>query len=605
MRKGGGRRPPPLLFVEPPGLVKTFLLSCCAALVVASAAGGATPRAAQPASYAGQCGLPASQPIWFEFGQTYLEPLFGRSGVAIGASTGDWPAHMRSLGAATVYFDLNLKKRVGTPTSPADPSTMPDRAKRLYDFGAQQSGCSTPVVVLNELAGPGLVTPWSDTNAQYRANVLSFLQALAKLGAHPVLLIPAKVYAGGDALTWWQQASAVAELVREIYVPATATWNQGAVLGNRTLRQRYRDAASDLTSIGIPASKVGLMVSFSTTKGFGGRNGLEPVSAWFQVAKWQALAAKQVAAETGIASVWSWGWGRWSAGEQDPEKGHAACVWLWARSQSLCDAPAQLGPAFNTSLADGQLSALPVGAQCLIGKRRITDASISQLQALTGDRESAYSALFERFVESDQAPVSTRLVLDAERAVIAQSFGGSRAAYEAALRKAHASVAVARGVLGDELRRVKVEATLPGGTPSADQVKTFYESYPDLSVRLVQSKPAPSWLGAPARGYAISEVAPPRIFTLENGKASLVRTSEGSFSIKPLDDALPLGAVPLSKATPAIAAALRAFARGEQFEQWSVGKQRAALNTAICAKDDLPQPSAVDLTSYLDFLRLG
>ena len=100
-------------------------------------------------------------------------------------------------------------------------------------------------------------------------------------------------------------------------------------------------------------------------------------------------------------------------------------------------------------------------------------------------------------------------------------------------------------------------------------------------------------------------MAPPRIFSLENGKASLVRTSEGSFSIKPLDDALPLGAVPLSKATPAIAAALRAFARGEQFEQWSVGKQRAALSTAICAKDDLPQPSAVDLTSYLDFLRLG
>src|SRR5436189_5070272 len=107
---------------------------------------------------------------------------------------------MRSLGAATVYFDLNLKKRVGTPTSPADPSTMSDRAKRLYDFAAQQSGCSTPVVVLNELAGPGLVTPWSDTNAQYRANVLSFLQSLAQLGAHPVLLIPAKIHAGGDAL---------------------------------------------------------------------------------------------------------------------------------------------------------------------------------------------------------------------------------------------------------------------------------------------------------------------------------------------------------------------------------------------------------------------
>jgi hypothetical protein len=591
--------------VEPPGLVKTFLLLCCAALVVAGAAGGATPSTAQPASYAGQCGLPATQPIWFDFGQTYLEPLFGRPGVVVGASTGDWPAHMRSLGAATVYFDLNLKNRVGTPTSPTDPATMADRAKRLFDFASQQTGCSTPVVIFNELAGPGLVTPWSDTNAQYRANVLSLLQSIAQLGAHPVLLLPAPIYAGGDALAWWQQVSQVAELVREIYVPATATWKLGAVLGNRTLRQRYRDAVDNLTSIGIPPSKVGLMISFATTTGFGGRNGLEPVSAWFQVAKWQALAVQEVAAETGIASVWSWGWGRWSVAEQDPDKGHAACVWLWTRSPSLCDAPRQLGPQFNTSLSDGQLSSLPASAQCLMGKQAISNAAIAQLQAVTGDRDTAFSALFERFVESMEAPVSSTLVLDAERAVIQQSFGGSRAAYVAALRKDHASVWIARGVLGDELRRARVEATLPAGTPSAADVKTFYESYPDLSVRLVRSKPAPSWLGSPAKGYAISEVAPPRIFSLAGGKASVVRTGEGTFTIKPLDNALPLGAIPLAKVTPAITAALRGFARGNQFEQWSVGKQRAALDTAICAKDDFPQPSAVDLTSYLPILRLG
>jgi hypothetical protein len=587
-----------------------LLFVVCAALLALGPAGAAPPRVAVPAPYAGQCGIPATQPVWFEFGQTYLEPIFGQAGIVVGASTGDWPAHMRSLGAGTVYFDLNLRNRVGTPTNPTDTSTMPDRAKRLYDFASQQTGCSTPVVVFNELAGPGLVTPWSDTNAKYRANVLSLIQNIAALGARPVLLIPAAIYADGDALTWWQQVSAVSEIVREIYVPATATWKQGAVLGNRTLRQRYRDAVDDLTSIGIPANKVGLMVSFSTTKGFGGRNGLEPVSAWFQVAKWQALAVRQVAAETGIASVWSWGWGRWSVGEQDPEKGHAACVWLWARNPSLCDAPSQLGPQFDTSLRDGQLDALPAGAQCLIGKRVISDAAIQQLQAVTGDRETAYSALFERFVESSDAPVPTKRVLDAESAVVAQRFGGSRAAYVTALRQGHANVSIARGVLGDELRRASVQGTLPGGAPSAEQVKTFYTSYPDLSVRLVQSKPAPSWLGARSsaaggKGYAISEVAPARVFDLSRGRATRVRTSEGSFSIKPLDDPLPLGAVPLNKVTSAIKAALRGFTRGDAFEQWTVGKQRAALNSAICAKDDLPQPSAVDLTSYLDFLRLG
>jgi hypothetical protein len=115
----------------------------------------------------------------------------------------------------------------------------------------------------------------------------------------------------------------------------------------------------------------------------------------------------------------------------------------------------------------------------------------------------------------------------------------------------------------------------------------------------------PQWLGSSARGFAISEVAPPRIFDLKTGRAATLQTSEGSFRVKPLDDPLPLGAVPLGKATPAIKAALRGFTRGEEFEQWTVGKQHEALNTATCAEDDLPQPSAVDLTSYLPFLRLG
>ncbi|MDX6580107.1 MAG: hypothetical protein QOJ47_1656, partial [Gaiellales bacterium] len=187
--------------------------------------------------------------------------------------TGDWPAQMRALGAGTVYFDLNLRNRVGTPSVPTATATMPDRAQKLFTFAVQQTGCTTPLVVFNELSGPGLVTPWSATNTQYRANVLSLLQNVAALGAHPVLLLPAKIYAGGDALAWWQQVAAVSEIVREIYVPATATWKQGPILGNRNLRNSYRDAVTDLTSIGIPANKVGLMVSFATTKGFGGRSG--------------------------------------------------------------------------------------------------------------------------------------------------------------------------------------------------------------------------------------------------------------------------------------------------------------------------------------------
>ena len=563
-------------------------------------------HAAAPAPYAGQCGIPARQPVWGEFG--YPLPAFnailGKPGIVVGSSSGNYPAQMRGMGAASVYYDLNLRKRVGTTTAPADPALIPGRVQSLYTYAAQQTACSTPVIVLNELSGPSLVTPWSDTNAQYRANVLAFVQGLAKLGAHPVLLIPGKPYTGGDALAWWQQVAAVSELQLEVYVGAKAAWKLGPVLGNRTLRNAYRQAIANFTSVGIPANHIGLTVSFATTVGFGGRNGLQPADAWYQVAKWQALATRQVAAETGIASVWSWGWGEWNAAEQDPDKPYAMCAWLWARSPTLCNAPEAI-PNFDASLTEGQLSVLPAGAQCLVGRQVLSSSAIDQLARVTGDRETAYSALYERLVESAAQPVSTADVVAAERAVIRQGFDGSRAAYLAALRHAHATVAVARGVLADELRRAQVELKLPAASPSASQVRTFYTSYPDLQVRLVQAKPAAPWLGMHPSGLALQDVAPDRLFALPTGRSESVLTSTGTFAVKPLQDSSPLGAVPLARARPAIVAALRAFARGVALESWSVARQNGALATATCANDDLPQPAAIDLVQFLPFLRLG
>ncbi len=302
--------------------------------------------------------------------------------------------------------------------------------------------------------------------------------------------------------------------------------------------------------------------------------------------------------------MWSWGWGEWNAAEQDPDKPYAMCAWLWARSPSLCDAPKAIS-GFNPSLTEGQLSVLPAGAQCLVDKQLLTSAAVSQLAQVTGDPETAYSALFERLVENVQQPVAQADVLAAERAVIRQAFRGSRSLYVAALARAHASVAVARGILSDELRRARVEPGLGSSAPTASQVKTFYTSYPDLQVRMVQAKPSPAWLGHQAQGLALADVAPDRLFALSTGKSATVLTSTGSYAVKALQDPLPLGAVPLGRARPAIVAALRAFAQGVAFENWTVGKQRVALAGATCAKDDLPQPAAVDLVQYVPFLRLG
>ena len=584
--------------------MKKLLLVVLAAAAASLLAAG---RASATPIWAGRCGVASAPTVWGEYGWPSLLPIFGKPGAFLAITSGsDYPEKARAAGAATYYFDLHMKNRVGIPTKPADPASIAAQAQKEYAFAvAETGGCTTPVTVENELYGAGLATPWTESNTVYRAGVLSLLQHLNALGAHPILLVNSTPFTGGDALDWWLQVAKVADIVRETYVPATQVWPQGALVGNRTLRQRYRRSIEEFTSIGIPPNRLGLMISFATTRGAGGRNGLKPASAWFQVAKWEALAAKEVAAETGAGSVFSWGWAEWSAAENDPDKAHAACVWLWARSPALCDAPKMLGPGFDASLTDGQIALKP-GALCTLpGSGSITVGALRALQVLTGDRDAASSALYERLVESHYTTVTAQEVRAAERTVIADSFRGSRRAYLAALRQAHASVPIARAVLADELRHAELEATLRAPAPSATDVETFYAAYPYLLVRQVKAAPAQTWLGGKPKGLALSEVAPARLFTLPTGKPTTLSTLTGRVRVTTLGDALQLGAIPLSRARPAIVAALRSFARGKSFESWTIARQHGAQSTTTCLRDELPQPAAVDLVEYLPFLRIG
>jgi hypothetical protein len=131
--------------------------------------------------------------------------------IAVASGT-DVPQQIRAAGAATVLFDLNLNKRVGTTTSRADPSLIDARARSFFDYAVSVTGCATPTIAENELAGAQTPTPWTPNNAQYRANVLQFLTDLANLGATPLLSIANPPYTGGDATLWWQQVSKVAIL---------------------------------------------------------------------------------------------------------------------------------------------------------------------------------------------------------------------------------------------------------------------------------------------------------------------------------------------------------------------------------------------------------
>src|SRR3954454_17976227 len=159
---------------------------------------------------------------------------------------------------------------------------------------------------------------------------------------------------GDEDGDWWRPVVQYADVARESYFGAPGIAKRRPVEGTRTLRNLFRKRVAEFTSSGLPASKLGLMLGFQTTPGSGGRERASRKS-WLEVTKLQALAAKQVASEVGLRSVWSWGWAAWSDVERDADKPTAACVYLWARDPSLCNGPSAAGKGFNASLTEGQL----------------------------------------------------------------------------------------------------------------------------------------------------------------------------------------------------------------------------------------------------------
>jgi hypothetical protein len=549
------------------------------------------------------CGVPEKGTIWVDFadGSVPFWQTFARPGVIAAAANFIYPPQLRALGAKTVYFDLNFRLRVGTPLEPFDPGVVINRANRLYSTAAMSSGCTQPVIAENEMNGANLVTPWTANNAQYRRNVLIYVQTLSALGARPVLLVPSAPYMGDEAGDWWRQLSQYAEVVRESYFAAPGIAKQGPIEGSRTLRNLFRKRVAEFTSAGLPASKLGLMLGFQTTRGSGGREGA-PRNSWFEVTKLQALAAKQVASELGLRSVWSWGWAAWSDGERDPDKPLAACVYLWARDRSLCNAPAAAGKGFNTSLTQGQLT-LPAGTRCTLYGRPITESTISSLTPVTGDPDVAYSAAFARAVTSLHAKLKAKQVSDAERAVVAGRFGGSFARYRAALAKAHASVGAARGVLADELRRVAIQSGFRVANPTSQEVNEYYETYGSSKARLVESKTPAPWLGRHRRGFALESTSPPQLFSLrEGGGWKSIRTMRGTYRVRALDSPVSLGAVPLGVARSAVVSALQEIARSDRYESWLLAREKVLNEQAVCRRDVQPQVGIVELTDYLPFL---
>ncbi len=576
-------------------------------LLVLSGVCLALPAAPAHAGAAAVCGLPDAKPLWIEYSEgsvAFRQAVFGRPGIVVATSGSAVPAALRRGGAKTVYWNMKLGALVGTTTAPADPATIAPAGEKLFNQAVASTTCSTPLIALNELNGASTTTPWTATNAQYRANVLELMRQLAGRGAHPFLLVNSAPYTGGEAADWWRQAAQAGDLVPEVYFNAPAVARQGVIPGSRRMRVTFRSALAAYTAIGIPVAKLGLVLGFQSGPGAGGREGLQPSSAWFEFVKLNTLAVKRVAAEFGVATVWSWGWGTFSTAGADPDKQAAACVYLWTRDPSLCDGPGSAGDGFSDSLTEGQID-LPQGVQCSLDGKSLRQTDLSRMTAVTRDRDVAFTILFDRLVERGLASVSAERVLQAEQAIIAGSFEGSRPAFVSALTKARANIYVARAAIADELIREQSESAIGVPAPTEAQIAGFYATYPDVLARPFTVAPAAPWLGNRTSGFALTVAAPGALFRLPTAQASPFTTGLGSFTVTPLEAALPLGAVPYESARPAVAVALRTFARRQAYEDAARKRAESALNRTICLRDDLPSPAAISIATYLPFLALS
>jgi hypothetical protein len=563
-----------------------------------------------PAAQAAQCSLPDASPWWIDFSDgsvSFRNAVFARPGV-IAASTGTQaPTQLRQGGAQTVYWYMHLDSLIGTPTAPAAAASIPAAAQQLFALAQTSSGCTTPIIALNEMDGQDSAAPFSAGTAAYRQNLVLLTQALTTAGARPFVLVPGTPHppnVAGAAAEWWRTLAQSADIVLEVYAQAPSIYSAGALVGSRDLRVSFRTALEAFEGISVPAGKLGIILGFQSGIGFAGREGLQPTDSWLDVVKLEALAAQEVAGELGIASVWSWGWGTFDAGGADADKPVAACTYLWTRDRSLCPLLEQVDGDFDGSLDEGQIE-LAAGVQCTIGTSKtgvITAAALDRLQHLTRGRAAALDALTIRYLLRGRY-VSQLRIRRAEAAIVYARFNGSRARYVAALAKRGATTDVGRAALLDGLRLQNVEGGLHVPPPSAATVRAFRKARGGTRVRLVTSSIPLVWLGNKQSGIAIpGSDAPPQVLRARAGQRLRIVTAKGVAHVI-VGAALPLRETAAISANASISSLLRSAARDAAGTAWLAGATTKLLATTTCLRDELPSTTPQEIATRAPFLR--
>jgi hypothetical protein len=208
-----------------------------------------------------------------------------------------------------------------------------------------------------------------------------------------------------------------------------------------------------------------------------------------------------------------------------------------------------------------------------------------------------------RRIEDETTDVGTAEILATENRVLASRFGGSRGAYRAALARARASLSVARGILGDEIRKRELQARFRVARPSSATIQRYLATHATVAARRMVVSPAPSWLPE-GWGYALGSSAPASVFTVSTGRSVQLRTIEGRFTVRALDETTALEVLPVQLVRSAVVRELAFEQRSEIYAEWTLRRQRGAESRLVCQKDRMPANGMVELSSFAPFLAL-
>jgi hypothetical protein len=83
-----------------------------------------------------------------------------------------------------------------------------------------------------------------------------------------------------------------------------------------------------------------------------------------------------------------------------------------------------------------------------------------------------------------------------------------------------------------------------------------------------------------------------------------LRTVEGVFKVRALEDSTALGAVSLGEARPSIVRELLRERRADAYGEWTIRQQKIAESKLVCERDRMPERGVVTLSSFAPFLSL-